>query len=212
MAAAGLVIDFAGLVRQAARIDQLRKGGLDRVRTRTVATLKRRLGPEAARLLSAEVLNLTPRQISPHLSVEVSGSGLGVDALILRGDRGRLPLSDFRATWGGRNTPGAVATLWRDAGPITFAHTFKVKGGGKQIWQRVPFTGAKFNSARGGRQRGGGSASGLVDRLPIVVRKGPAFARAVTGKKHGDILPPLFDFARSVLADEVARLLKVELR
>jgi len=206
MAQAGLLVEVGALARIEARLRALSGPQLARVTSRSIATLRRRLVPEAARLLSQKVLNLQPRQISPYLGTELSG-----DTLILRGSKKRLPLSEFGARWGGRTTAGAVATLWRDAGPKTFLHTFKIKGK-KQVWQRVPYRGAKFNSRKLGRGTQSAAPSGLVQQYPIIVRKGPSFSRAVIGKRHGDITPDLIAFAQTVLAAEVQRLLKVEQR
>jgi len=206
MAQAGIQLNLGGLAKAAAKLRGLSTTQLERVSKRGIATLQRRLVPEAARLLSQKVLNLQPRQISPYLGTELSG-----DTLILRGSKKRLPLSDFGATWGGSTTAGAVATLWRDAGPKTFLHTFKIKGK-KQVWQRVPYSGAKFNSRKLGRGTQSAAPSGLVQQYPIIVRKGPSFSRAVIGKRHGDIYPDLIRYSNDLLATEIRRLLDAELK
>jgi hypothetical protein len=195
MARASVNIGFGVLVKHAESYRQLAGPAAERVKKRTLATLQRRLRSEAARLLSEDVLNLTARQISPFLSTQLSTG----DTLMLRGSTQRLPLSAFKPRPGPK---GVIATLWRDSGPRVFEHTFIPKGG-KQVWQRVPWSGQKGQGKRA-------APSGLVQRTPIVVRKGPSFSRAVLSKKHGDIYPPLMQFAQSVLSEEIARLLKVE--
>lgn len=201
MAQAGIIVEVGRLARSRQLLDGLSDKQLARATKRAVSTLTRRMVPEASRLLSEDVLNLRPRQISSYLDASVSG-----DTITLRGSKSRLPLSAFGARWGGRTTAGAEAVLWRDGGARTFVHTFKIRGS-KQIWQRVPYSG-QAKSASSKIKRGlGGSAGGLVNRLPIVVRKGPSFSRAVTSKRHGDIYPPLLSFARTFVVSEMQRQL-----
>lgn len=191
---AGARLDFGALTKRVDRYADLATKGVQQVRTRTLAVVKKRIRPEAARLLSTQVIALSARKIAPYLGVRVEG-----DAVVLTGSRARLPLSEFSPRQGAK---GVIATLWRDAGPREFPHTFIRKGGKgtkKQVWQRAPFTGQK------GQKR---APSGLVQRLPVVQRKGQSFSRAVTGKKHGDILPGLTALGRNILSEEVARVLE----
>jgi hypothetical protein len=196
--------NFDALIRRAAQFTDLSTKQLAQVKSRTVATLKRRLGPEAARQISDNILNLTSRQISPYLIVKVTADGIA-----LTGSSSRLPVSAFKPTWAGRSSPGVVVTFWRDAGPLLLAHTF-MRRDSKEVWMRVP--GARSRTQLVGTGRDSSrvvvrEASGLVGRLPIVVRKGPSFARAVYERRHGDIYPALSSFGGQLLSDESARLL-----
>lgn len=182
MAQSGIEIAVGNLARTRALLNNLSSAQVSRATQRAIATLKRRMVPEASRLISEKVLNLRPRQISQYMTAQVTADGM-----ILRGSNKRLPLSMFDARWGGRKTAGAEATLWRGAGSRTFAHTFKIRGK-KQVYQRKP--GAK--------------------RFPIVVSKGPRFSSAVILRKHGDIYPELLAFSRDTLAAEIQRLLTIE--
>lgn len=192
MARPGLDISYSVLSRHANRVAELSGPALERVKKRTLSTVNRRVKPEAARLLSAQVLNLSARTITPYIGSRIVG-----DSVVVTASRTRLPLSAFKPR---RGPGGVIATLWRDSGPREFPHTFIPKGG-KEVWQRVPYSGQKG-------QRAG--PSGLVHRTPIVVRKGPSFYRALIGRKHGDIFPELMVFARSLLSEEIARLLESE--
>jgi hypothetical protein len=204
--AAKVSINVDSIVRKANALNDLATKQLDQLKQRVVASLRRRIIPEAARQASAEIFSLNSRQISPYLTVQTTANGI-----TLAGSSTRLPVSAFKPTWGGPSSPGVVVTFWRDQGPITLAHTFKRKGS-KEVWMRVP--GARSKTTRVGTGRDSSrvvtkSASGLVGRLPIVVRKGPAFARGIYEKKHGDIYPALAEFAMTFVQDETGRLLEV---
>lgn len=199
-------INTDSLIRKADALNDLSTKQFAQAQTRVVASLKRRLVPEAAREIASEILNLTARQISPYLDVQVSANGI-----TLRGSDARLPVSAFKPTWAGPSSPGVVVTFWRDSGPLTLAHTF-MRRGSKEVWQRVPGTRSKTTRVGTGRDSSRvvtKAASGLVGRLPIVLRKGPAFARAVYEKKHGDIFPSLIDFAMTFVKVETDRIVQV---
>lgn len=176
-----------------------------KVRDRALASMLRGIKPEAARLISADILNLSPRQISPYLSAWVAK----VDNSIRIGaSKQRLPLEAFkaRATANG----GVTVTTWKDRGPQRLPHAFKRRDGQAGIWQRVPWAGQK---GQGGNP---GTDSGLVHRLPIVRRKGPSMHRIFRGRNtptsgHGDIVPRLTIYAQARLAEEVARMMKAGL-
>lgn len=196
-------LNIDGLIRAQTMLANLTERQNQQLKQRALATLVRRLIPEAARQTSANILNLSPRQISPYLTVKMTANGID-----LSGSASRLPVSAFKPTWGGPLSRGVTVTFWRDSGPITLEHTFMRKGS-KEVWMRVPGTRSVVRQEGSGRDsehvtvRG---ASGLVPRLPIVVRKGPSFSRAIFEKKHGDIYPALFEFCRQTIKDEIARL------
>lgn len=204
--AAKVSINVDAIIRRGNALQDLSTKQVTQVKTRAIATLKRRLAPEAAREIADEILNLNARQISPYLDVQVTSGGI-----TLRGSDTRLPVSAFKPTWAGTTSPGVVVTFWRDSGPLVLAHTFMRKGS-KEVWMRVP--GARSKTATVGTGRDSSKvvvqpSSGLVGRLPIVVRKGPSFARAVYEKKHGDIFPSLVEFAQESLRVEVDRLVQI---
>lgn len=174
-------------------------------RDRALASMVRGLKPEAARLISADILNLSPRQISPYLSANAVKSD---NSIRVGASRQRLPLQAFKPRVSA--TGGVTVTTWKDRGPQQQPHAFKRPDGKSGIWQRVPWAGQK---GQGGKP---GSASGLVQRLPIVERKGPSMHRIFQGRDtptggHGDILPRLTVYAQARLAEEVARMMKAGL-
>ena len=175
------------------------------VRDRALASMVRGLKPEAARLISADILNLSPRQISPYLSANAVKSD---NSIRVGASRQRLPLQAFKPRVSA--TGGVSVTTWKDRGPQQMTHAFKRPDGKAGIWQRVPWAGQK---GQGGNP---GTASGLVHRLPIVERKGPSMHRIFQGRNtptggHGDILPRLTVYAQARLAEEVARMMKAGL-
>lgn len=175
------------------------------VRDRALASMLRGLKPEAARLISADILNLSPRQISPYLSAWAVKAD---NSIRIGASRARLPLQAFKPRVSA--TGGVTVTTWKDRGPQQMPHAFKRPDGKAGIWQRVPWAGQK---GQGGNP---GTASGLVHRLPIVERKGPSMRRIFQGRNtptggHGDILPRLTVYAQARLAEEVARMMKAGL-
>ena len=175
-----------------------------KVRERALASMVRGLKPEAARLISADILNLSARQISPYLSANAAKSD---NSIRIGASRQRLPLQAFKPS---ASASGVSVTTWKDRGPQRHPHAFKRPDGKAGIWQRVPWAGQK---GQGGNP---GSPSGLVQRLPIVERKGPSMHRIFQGRNtptggHGDILPRLTVYAQARLAEEVARMMKAGL-
>lgn len=175
------------------------------VRKRALASMVRGLIPEAARLISADILNLSPRQISPYLS---AGAAKADNSIRIGASRERLPLQAFKPRVSAAG--GVTVTTWKDRGAQALPHAFRRPDGKPGIWQRVPWAGQK---GQGGNP---GTASGLVHRLPIVQRKGPSMHRIFVGRNtptggHGDILPRLTVYAQARLAEEVARMMKAGL-
>lgn len=175
------------------------------VRERALASMVRGLIPEAARLISADILNLSPRQISPYLS---AGAAKADNSIRIGASRERLPLQAFKPRVSAAG--GVTVTTWKDRGAQALPHAFRRPDGKPGIWQRVPWAGQK---GQGGNP---GTASGLVHRLPIVQRKGPSMHRIFVGRNtptggHGDILPRLTVYAQARLAEEVARMMKAGL-
>ena len=176
---------------------------LPEVRDRALASALRGIVPEASRLISSDILNLAPRQISPFLNARVAKAD---HAIIVSASKQRLPLQAFKPRFSARN--GVTVTTWKDRGPQVLPHAFKRRDGKSGAWQRVPFTGAKGQSGAG--------PSGLVHRLQIVERKGPSMQRIFVGRKsstggHGDITGRLSVYAQAQLAREVERMIKAGL-
>lgn len=176
---------------------------LPKVRDRALASTLRGVKSEAARLISAVVLNLSARQISPYLSARLDRSD---NSIRIGASKKRLPLLAYKPRVS--KSGGVTVTTWKDRGGQQLPHAFRRPDGKAGIWQRVPYTGANGQS--------GGGASGLVHRLPIVERKGPSMHRIFQGRNtptggHGDILPRLTIYAQARLAEEVARMMKAGL-
>ncbi len=184
-------VDTSGLTRVVDRLSRLDAAALGRVEQRLLVTLGRRLPAEASRLASAEILALSRARVRKGFGVSTSQSAQG-PVVALTAETSRIPLREFGARYGGRKTPGATATVYRDRGVQTFQGTFAIKGRGVQggIFQRVP------ESAH----------------LPIVERAGASIFRAVADRRHGDIIDDLTNMAGELLQAEAQRLLRVELR
>lgn len=206
MAKGSVNIDVGALTLLATRLRGLSQKQIPQVKTRAVATLKRRIIAEAARQISEKILNLPPRVVSGYLSVQSNENSVS-----LTGKNSRPPISAFKPSWGGNASAGVIATIWRDQGAVTLAHTF-LRPGSKEVWQRAPTSRSKTQRVGTGRDSSRQvvkTAGALVGRLPIVMRKGPAMARAVYERKHGDIYPDLIEFSQTILAAEIARLVNV---
>ena len=171
---------------------------IDQVMARAKATVIRRVGPEASRLISGEILNLTARKVSPHIRVSsntVKGAG---EYIVVSANKTRLPLADFTPRFSKRE--GVTVTTWRDQGPKQYPRAFKRRDK-KGVWQRIP-------ASR--------KSDALVARLPIAERKGPSMHRIFqfNGRYagHGDIRPQLTAFIQTRLTQEITRLLDVARR
>lgn len=202
-------VSVAGARAHAKRLTNIAKK-VEQVLDRSKATVMRRVGPEASRLISKDVLNLTPRRISPHIRVS-STRVKGGEFIVVSASRTRLPLVDFTPRFSKRD--GVTVTTWREQGPKHYPHAFKRRDR-KGVWQRAPYSGGKDVSGRGTQRRAG--PSGLVHRLPILERKGPSMHRVFQfsgpNAGHGDIRPDLTAFIQKRLSEEITRLLSVARR
>lgn len=194
-------VDTSGLQRIAARITATGKK-VDQAKKRAQATLVRRLKAETAREVSRVQLNLSPTAISPHILVN-QGTVDGNAYVAVSAAKKRLPLSAFKARI--TKKTGATVTTWRDSAPYALPHGFRR---GKEVWQRAPYKGQK------GQTR---TPLGLVQRLPIVMRKGPSLKRALqkvgpSQNDHGreEVVAHLVEYGQSVLAAEIQRLLALK--
>lgn len=164
---ARVTVDTTALRRAALRVEQYGSRKLRQVTSRAKSTLTRRLRAETARQVAEHQLNLTPRQISPHIQVR-HGSTSDADYVSVTASARRLPLSDYKPRVSkGR---GATVTTWLDMPPLRLPHAFQ-HGGSRarpRIFQRIP-----------SRYPGDVGPSGLVHRLPIVQRKGPSLRRTL---------------------------------
>lgn len=211
MARPRVTFDTNGLKRGASRLLK----APDRARTaanRAMSTLQRRLGPETARAVSEDVLNLPPRRVSEHVQVERHKTRDG-EYLSVSASRTRLPLVAFSPRFS--RTEGVTVMTWRDSPPQELPHGFRRKDK-PGVWQRIPaHKAAKFRPAKRGRADQTAEApSGLVARLPIVERKGPSLHRVFVfdGPRagHTDIRPRLSAFVQETLSREIARQLRAE--
>lgn len=190
-------VSVAGARAHAKRLTNI-ASKIDQVMARAKATVIRRVGPEASRLISADVLNLTARRISPHIRVSTNTvKGVG-EYIVVNASRTRLPLSDFTPSFSKRD--GVTVTTWREQGPKQYPRAFKRRDK-KGVWQRIP-------ASR--------KSDALVARLPIAERKGPSLHRVFQFNGpyagHGDIRPQLTAFIQTRLTQEITRLLDVARR
>lgn len=199
----GARVTSAGFQRVAAHARSALKGAA-LARQRAISTLVRRIGTETVRTISGEILNLPQNKVRPYIGTRSTQDGDSA-AIVVSASRYRLPLTDYRPKV---SNAGVVVTTWRDSPPLALPHAF-VRRDKPGIWQRVPFTGAKFGA---GPQVA--APSGLVDRLPIVQRKGPSMHRVFVKESgareraHGDVAARLREVARETLHKEVERLMK----
>lgn len=201
-------VDFSmgGVAKHAARLGASVKRA-QQVSDRAVSTLTRRLRPETARIIAVDVLNLPARTVSQSVQVAKRKVGEGTYVTV-SASRTRLPLIAFTPRFS--RLDGVTVTTWREQGPQRLSHAFRRKDK-PGVWQRVPYSGGKAIGGIG-MQRRTGSPSGLVDRLPIVQRKGPSMHRvfeyAGRYRGRGDIRPQLSTFVETTLSQEIARLIR----
>lgn len=186
---AGLNFNASPAIRRTqGRVEAFSQKNLNKVRSRAISSTTRALKAETSRAVSELQLNLSPSQISPFIAVKSTSEYIGVSAAAKR-----LALSAFRPSF---SDTGASATTWRDLPAYVIRHGFS-RGDG-QVWQRAP---------------GGSSPSGLVSRLPILVRKGPSLKRALEDTGRGGshnrdkVVERLALFTKEKLADEIQRLI-----
>lgn len=188
-------IDFSvGGVRSAARRLDVASKRAATIESRAVSTLVRRLKPETARVIASDVLNLPASKVTRYVRVDQTSRG-SEKIVIVAASRTRLPLADYTPRV--NRFEGVTATTWRDAGPQRYPHAFKRRDGKKGIWQRIP--------------KNKGSVE-LVQRLPIIERKGPSLHRVFQTKGryagHTDINGRLSAFVQQILSAEIARLIR----
>ena len=126
--------DARRLYRDAARFGAMPKK-LDVAEQRAIATLRRRLPPEAVRDISGEY-NLTAARVRKGVSARSSGN-----AVELTGSGASIGIAQG---FGGRQTPrGIVAVIKRSAPPVRFRHGFirtptgKNRKSGPQAFERA---------------------------------------------------------------------------
>lgn len=159
----------------AARLAQT-QDDIDRVMSRAIGTLARRLPAQAKRDIKDEY-NLPSSRISAGLSVRRED-----DAVVLIGRKRGIGLIEFGGRWQGRKAPGATARRRNDGGAETYTGSFiaKMLGGNRQIVERT-----------------------TRKRLPLRVLYGPSIADML---KNADRRQRLGDFAQDIAASELDRL------
>lgn len=195
--AGGVFLNTSGLRRVTARIERLSPANLAKVQQRAVSSMRRSLKAEAARAVSEVQLNLSARAIAPYIEVKDGKAG-GIDYVSVTASKARLPLSAYKPKFSKR--AGSTVVTWKDSAPVVMPHAFRR---GREAWQRIPDPRAA-------------TASGLVGRLPIVLRKGPSLKRALekvgpSQNDHGreEVVNRLMEFGRAKLAAEIQRLLQL---
>jgi len=149
---------------------------LDRVRSRAIGTLARRLPVQARRDMQDEY-NLPASRIAAGLSTRREEG-----AVVLIGRKRGIGLIEFGGRWRGRKAPGATARVRNSGGAETYAGSFiaRMLGGNRQIVQRE-----------------------TRKRLPLRVLYGPSIADML---KNADRRARLGDFAQDIAASELDRL------
>lgn len=185
-------VDFnvGGPLKRAADLVKARSKLYLQLPKRAAANIARRIKPEAARQIAAQVLNLPASRITTAIRSSVRDSA-GESFVTLSANKVRPPLSDFRGTF---SNTGYTVTTWRKAGAKRFPHAF-ARPDARGVWQRVPGAGGK-----------------LVPRLPIAQRKGPSIHRVfiTRGRFAGrsDITPSLSAFVQLQLTREIVKILQ----
>lgn len=174
----------------AARLGKYDEKAMQLAIKRAAGTVARRSPLVAAGLISQLVLNVTPNKVRPLISATADSHGSSV-TIRLKGLRKRIPLHEFTgASWGGRNTPGAVVQVYRDTGPRVYSSSAN---------RYAVFANPKKGGVRGGL------FSRYGDGRAIVQRSGPELTRAVIGKEHGNIAPNFVEFSTDLLVEDIAR-------
>lgn len=186
---ARVLIDTRGFGRVQGRLNQFSEQKLQELRKRALASTVRGVKAEAARAVSELQLNLPPATLAKYINASLQDSS----HISVKASKKRLPLSTFKPSFS--KTTGVTVTTWRDAPAYRLPHGFKL---GKEVYQRIP----------------GDGPSGLVGRVPIVMRVGPSLKRAlerygpsVNEHRREDVVDRLAEFAKNKLADEVRRLI-----
>lgn len=185
-------IDVSSLQRRAIALAELPDKARSRVISRTVATLRRRLGTETRKFVS-EQFGIGVQAIGRRVTTSSDANSVSV-----YGTTGKVPLGEFGGRYGGRLTAGATAQILRDGSRQTYKSAFIIKGR-KTILARKLLAGGK-----------------RAARFPLVRLHGPtvesmvlgggAFANADTpAVRASKVAGEIFDA-------EIDRLIAVELK
>ena len=180
-------IDTSPLARNAKRLAQLAETARERVVTRSIATMRRKLLTEARRAISAEY-GIGVQAIGNRMTAEVSPNSLSI-----YGTAGSLPLSWFGGKYSGRMSLGATASVLRGETKL-YRSSFIVKGR-KNIVRR-PMKGDKREPRR------------------YATMWGPGVESMFTGGGAGG-RPPVVQvvgLAQDIFSAEIDRLIEVEAR
>jgi hypothetical protein len=180
-----VTVDVSGAISRSIALRQLSANIQDKVASRSVVALKRRLGPEVNRQFS-EVLNLSKAEVSKRVTVT---SGDGFVDLTVSGKR--VPLGKFGAQYGGHKTPGATAQVFKGQQSKVYTSAFMLSRKGAVLARK-----------RVGDKR--------VGRFPVHTLFGPDLGSVLISPDHG-MVTNLTDFAFELLSEETARLINVEL-
>lgn len=178
-------VDVSGAVAKSAAVKDLAANIKQRITSRALVTLQRRIGPEAGRELGA-VLNLPKREISSRVTVTKTD-----DYVDVTGSGKRIPLGKFGAKWGGMKTAGATAQIFVDGAPRTYVSAFALPKG------------AIVARALNGQKR--------VPRLPLAPLFGPDIGSVLVSHSAHGINERLSQFAMDTLTTECERLTGVEM-
>lgn len=185
--AAGVTIDTSPLRHHAGRLSRLADTARERVVTRTIGTLRRKVLTEARRAM-AQQFGVGVQAIGQRITAETDA-----DSLTVYGTSGRLSLHLFGGRYGGRKTPGATAEIKR-GGRRVYASAFTIDSRGKTIYGR-PLV-----------------ASGRRAPRQFVRLHGPSVGSMFLGRGGAGGTPAdaVSEIAQDIFRAEIDRLLTVE--
>ena len=179
------LVDVSGAARRSAAAKNLAANIRERITSRALVTLQRRLGPEVSREIG-EVLNLPKREISSRVTVTKSEDHVDVTA-----SGKRIPLRKFGGQWGVRSTAGATARIFIDGESRTYVSAFALPKG--TIVAR----------ALAGEKR--------TPRLPLTPLYGPDIGSVLVSRSAHGIQTGLNSFAFDTLSTELERSTTIEM-
>lgn len=125
----GATLDTSALQRNALRLGRLADTARERVITRTMGTLRRKILTEARRAIAAEY-GIGVQAIGKRMTSESAA-----DSLTIYGTAGRLPLHEFGGRYTGRKSAGASAEILR-GGRRIYTSAFTIASRGPVIYSR----------------------------------------------------------------------------
>lgn len=181
-------LDTSALQRNALRLGRLASNVRERVVTRTMGTLRRKILTEARRAIAQE-FGVGVQAIGQRMTSETSA-----DSLSIYGTTGRLPLHEFSGRYTGPKSPGAAAEIVRGSRKV-YTAAFAIKGRSPAVIYARPLV----DSTRRAPRR-------------YVRLHGPSVESMFLGRDGGEQTPAakVTAMAGEIFGAEIERLLTVE--